>query len=154
MKRKDLCCVSGHAEKFGGVTCNRGDWDLKLQRAERQQRCPGSVLKVGPVIVGLEGLALLWRGAGLSRLPPAVYPTIKSRRTNNLGAEVICHFDPFFCPFSLLGLGGSSPYTSVSPAASSSKAVEVGHQGSYNCITGPCWGKPLLASRATPFASI
>lgn len=85
-------------------------------------------------MAGLEGLALLWRGAELSRLSPAAYPATKSWRTNSLGAEVTCHFDPFFCPFLPLGMGGSSPYTTVSPGASSGKAVEMDHQG----VLQPC----------------
>lgn len=80
-------------------------------------------------MAGLEGPALLWRGAGLSRLYPAAYPAIKSWRTTSLGEEVTCHFDPSFCPFLPLGMGDSSLYARVSPGVSSGKAVEMGHQG-------------------------
>lgn len=94
-------------------------------------------------VAGLEGLVLLWKDAGLSRLSPALYQATKSWKTNSVEAEVTCHFAPFFCPFLPLGMGGSSPSTRVSPGASSGKAVEMGHRGVLQPFNRSMLGKAL-----------
>lgn len=101
-------------------------------------------------MAGLEGLALLWSGAGLSRFSPAVYPVLEDTQ---LGTDVTfiltLSFDLFF-HLGWVALLHAPRFLLASPLAKLWKWVT---RGLYSCITGPRWGKPFLVPWAMSCAS-